>query len=166
MWYSTFDCVKWGGELLHLRWIFPLVLESTYEGDVGSAIRVDSGPHDLVLLYRFLLKDLCIFSGWCGGYPPWDTPMIYGTSALCFDLPSVGIFWKDSEDPGGACLPPSYTSDKEFSKSRLLAIIGLPWPMAGAWHMRQGSGLLPSSLKVHSPQIQANGCMAILTQVV
>jgi hypothetical protein len=31
----------------------------------------------------------------------------------------------------------------------------------GAWHMRQGPGLLPSSLKVHSPQIQAHGAMAI-----
>ncbi len=37
--------------------------------------------------------------------------------------------WKDSEDPGGACLSPSYTSDWLFSESRLLAIIGLPWPM-------------------------------------
>jgi hypothetical protein len=37
--------------------------------------------------------------------------------------------WKDSEDPGGACLSPSYTSNKQFSKSRLLAIIDLPWPM-------------------------------------
>ena len=28
-----------------------------------------------------------------------------------------------------ACLSPSYTSDKRFGKSRLLAIIGSPWPM-------------------------------------
>jgi hypothetical protein len=45
------------------KWIFPLVLESTYEGAVGSAIRVDSGPCDLVLFYRFLSKDLWIFPG-------------------------------------------------------------------------------------------------------
>jgi hypothetical protein len=37
--------------------------------------------------------------------------------------------WNDSEDPGGVCLSQSYTSDKQFSKLRLLAIIGLPWPM-------------------------------------
>ncbi len=39
--------------------------------------------------------------------------------------------WTDLEDPGGACLSPSYTSNKQFNKSRLLAIIGLPWPMTG-----------------------------------
>ena len=37
--------------------------------------------------------------------------------------------WKDLEDAGGACLSPSYTSDKQISESRLLAIIGSPWPM-------------------------------------
>ncbi len=37
--------------------------------------------------------------------------------------------WKDSEDPGGACLSPLYTRNWLFSKSRLLAIVGLPWPM-------------------------------------
>ncbi len=52
-----------GSELLHLRWIFPLILESTYKGAVGSAIGVDSGPYDLVLVYRFLAKDLWIFLG-------------------------------------------------------------------------------------------------------
>ncbi len=41
----------------------------------------------------------------------------------------LSILWKDSEDLGGACLSPSYTSDWLFRKSRLLAIIGLPWPM-------------------------------------
>ena len=35
-----------------------LVLESTYEGAVGSAIGADSGPYNLVLSYRFLSKDL------------------------------------------------------------------------------------------------------------
>ena len=40
----------------HLRWIFPLVLESTCKGAVGSAIGVDSGPYDLVLSYRFISK--------------------------------------------------------------------------------------------------------------
>ena len=38
-------------------------------------------------------------------------------------------FRKDSEDPGGACLSLSYTSNKQFSKPPLLAVIGLPWPM-------------------------------------
>jgi hypothetical protein len=37
--------------------------------------------------------------------------------------------WKDLEDPGGAYLSPSYTSDKQFRKSCLLAIIGSPWHM-------------------------------------
>ena len=32
-----------------------------YEGTIGSAIGVDSGPYDLVLVYRFLSKDLWIF---------------------------------------------------------------------------------------------------------
>ena len=44
-------------------------------------------------------------------------------SAIC------RIFWKDLEDPGGACLSPSHTSDWLFSELRLLAIVGLPWPM-------------------------------------
>ncbi len=58
---GTFNHVNQGDALPHLRWIFPLVLESTYKGAVGSAIRVDSGPYDLVLVYRFLPKDLWIF---------------------------------------------------------------------------------------------------------
>jgi hypothetical protein len=70
-----------------------------------------------------------IFSGWCGGYPTWDIRIICGASAICLDLPSVGNFWIDWEDPGGACLSPSYTSNKGFSKSHLLLIIGLQWPM-------------------------------------
>jgi hypothetical protein len=57
------------------------------------------------------------------GIPVWYR----GASAICLDLHL--IFWKDSEDPGGACLSPSYTSDWLFSESRPLAIIGLPWPM-------------------------------------
>ncbi len=129
MWYSTFDCVKWGGELPHLRWIFPLVLESTYKGAVGSAIGVDSGPYDLVLSYRFLSKDLWIFSGWCDGYPTWDSSMVLWRVSHLFGSAIYRIFWKDSEDPGGACLSPLYTIDSLFSKLRLLAIIGLPWPM-------------------------------------
>ena len=36
----------------------------------------------------------------------------------------------------------------------------------GAWHMTQGPGLLPSSLKVHLLQIQVDGAMAIFTRVV
>ena len=89
----------------------------------------DSGLCDLVLVYRFLSKDRWTFSGWCGGYPKWDTSMIPWHvshllwSAICQKL------WKDSEDPGGACcLSPLYTRDWRFSKSRLLAIFGLPWP--------------------------------------
>jgi hypothetical protein len=41
--------------------------------------------------------------------------------------------WKDLEDPGGACLSPSYTSDKQFSKLRLLPKIGSPWSMTRRW---------------------------------
>ncbi len=37
--------------------------------------------------------------------------------------------WKDLEDPGGACLSPSYTSNKRFTKICLLAILKLPWHM-------------------------------------
>ena len=74
-------------------------------------------------------KELWIFSGWCGGYPTWDTRMIPGASAICLDPPFVGIFWKYWEDPGGACLSPSYTSNKGFSELHLLLIIELPWPM-------------------------------------
>ena len=59
------------------------------------------------------------------GIPVWYC----GASAICLDLPSVRIFWKDLEDPGGACLSPSYTSNKRFSQLRLLAIIGSPLPM-------------------------------------
>jgi hypothetical protein len=91
-----------------------LVPESTYEGAIGSAICSNSDPYDLLLTYRFLSKDLWIFSGWCGGYPTWDSSMICGASAICLDLTSVRIFWKDSENPGGACLSPSYTSDWLF----------------------------------------------------
>ncbi len=132
MWYSTFNRVKWGGELHlhHLRWIFPLVLESTYEGAIGSAIGVDSGPfNDLVLSYRFLSNDLWIFSGWCGGCSTWDSSLVSWHVSHLFGSAICWIIWKDLEDPGGACLAPSYTSDWPFSESRLLAIIGSPWPM-------------------------------------
>jgi hypothetical protein len=37
--------------------------------------------------------------------------------------------WKDSEDPGGACLSPSYTSVGLFSELRPLGIIRSPWHM-------------------------------------
>jgi hypothetical protein len=92
---------------------------------------IDSGPCDLVLVYRFLSIDLWIFSGWCVGYPTWDTSMIPWRvnhligSAICQNL------WKDLWDPDGACQSPLYTSNKQFSKSGLLAIFGLPWPMTG-----------------------------------
>ena len=36
----------------------------------------------------------------------------------------------------------------------------------GAWHMRQGPGLLPSSFKVHLRQNEVDWAMAILTRVV
>ncbi len=98
-------------------------------GGRWSAICSNSNPYDLLLTYRFLSKDLWIFSSWCGGYPTWDSSMICGASAICSDLMSVHIFWKDSEDPGGACLSPSYTSVGYFSKARLLAMNGSPWPM-------------------------------------
>ena len=44
-------------------------------------------------------------------------------SAICLNL------WKDSWGPGDCCLSPMYTSNMRFSKSRLLAIFGSPWPM-------------------------------------
>ena len=46
------------------QWIFALVLESTYEGAIGLAIEVDSGPYDLILVYKFLPKDFWIFLGY------------------------------------------------------------------------------------------------------
>ncbi len=121
--------MKWGGELHHLRWIFPLVLESTYERVARSAIGVDSGPYDLVLSYRFLSKDLWVVYGWCGGYPTWDSSMVswrvshlFG-SAIC---PICEKIWKILVVPVCPCCTPAIGY---FSKSRLLAIIGLPWPM-------------------------------------
>ncbi len=45
-------------------------------------------------------------------------------SAICPNL------WQDLWDPGGACLSPMYTSHKQFSKSRHLAIVRLSWLMA------------------------------------
>ncbi len=90
----------------------------------------DSGPCDLVLVYRFLsTKDLWIFSFWCGGYLTWDTSMILWHTSHLFGSTICQNLWKDSWDPVGACLSPSYTNNKQFSESRLLAIIGLPWPM-------------------------------------
>ena len=89
----------------------------------------DSGTCDLVLVYRFLSKDLRIFSGWCVGYPTWDTSMIPWCVSHLFGSAICQNLWKDSWDPGGARLSPSYTRDKWFSKSRLLAIFGLPWSM-------------------------------------
>ena len=91
-----------------------LVPESTYEGAIGSAICLNSNPYNLLLTYRFPSIDLWIFSSWYGGYPTWDSSMICGASAICLELMSVRIFWKNSEDPGGACLSPSYTSDWLF----------------------------------------------------
>ncbi len=126
---STCNRAKWGGELLHLRWIFPLVLESTYEGAVGSAIRVDSGPCDLVLVYRFLWK---IFGSFLADVlailhriPVW----YHGASAICLDLPSVRIFEKIREILVVPVCHRSYTSDNRFNESGHLVIFWLPWPM-------------------------------------
>ncbi len=52
-------------------------------------------PYDLVLSYRFLSKDRWIFSGWCGGYPTWNSSMISWRvshllgSALCQILEKI-----------------------------------------------------------------------------
>ena len=112
------------------KWIFPLILESTYEKAVGSAIGVDSGPYDLVLIYRFLLKDLWIFLGWCVGYPTWEIQ--YDTWRISHLLePAICLLlWRRFVRTGGAYLSPSYTSDKRFSKPCHLSDILAPW----LWH--------------------------------
>ena len=91
--------------------------------------RRDSGQCDLVLVYRFLSKDVWIFSGICGGYPMWDTSMILWCVSHLFGSAICQNLWKDSWDPGGACLSPMCTIDKQFSESRLLAIIESPCTM-------------------------------------
>jgi len=61
-----FDHVNCGGELLHLSWIFwifLIVLESTYEGGVKSALGVGYASYDLISVYGFLPKGLWIFPG-------------------------------------------------------------------------------------------------------
>jgi hypothetical protein len=58
------------------------------------------------------------------GIPVWYC----GTSAICLDLPSVESFEKIRKIP----VVPVFTvvhQQLAFSKSRPLAIIGLPWPM-------------------------------------
>jgi len=44
-------------------WIFLIVLESTYEGGVESALGVGYVSYDLVSIYGFLPKDGWIFLG-------------------------------------------------------------------------------------------------------
>jgi len=44
-------------------WIFLIVLESTYEGGVKSALGVGYALYDLISVYGFLPKDLWIFPG-------------------------------------------------------------------------------------------------------
>ena len=63
--------------------------------------------------------------------------------------------WEDPEDPGGACLSPSYTSNMRFSKSRLLAISWLPWPMT---QLTFGGNLKTDKklLKFNSAKIASN----------
>ena len=61
-----FDHANCGGGLLHLSWIFCIfliVLGSTYKGGIESALGVDSASYDLLLIDRFLPKDLWIFLG-------------------------------------------------------------------------------------------------------
>ena len=118
-------CQPW-----HLRWIFPLVPESTYEGAVGLAICSNSDPYDLLLTYRFLPKDLWIFSSWCGGYPTWDSGMTLWRLSHLLESAICQIFekiWTILVVPVWHCRTPAIGC---FSKLRLLAIIGLPWPMA------------------------------------
>ena len=64
------------------------------------------------------------------------TVMTCGASAICLDLMSVRIFEQICEIlvvPFCHCL---YISDKQFSESRLLAIIGSSWPMTLAPQMK------------------------------
>ncbi len=93
-------------------------------------------------------------SNWSGFWPVWSGTALQTPIKRSLDLfrlmwwisylglrydtvacqPSAWIchlsnLWEDLEDPGGACLSPLYTSDWLFRESRLLAIIGLPWPM-------------------------------------
>jgi len=66
MWYVRSCELRWCCGLLHLSWIFwifLIVLRSTYKGGVESALGVDSATYVLILIYRFLPKDLWIFLG-------------------------------------------------------------------------------------------------------
>jgi hypothetical protein len=140
-------CQPW-----HLEWIFPLVLKSTYEGAIGLASCSNSNPYDLILVYRFLSKDLWIFSGWCGGYPTWDSSMVSWRVSYLFGSAICWIFekiWTILVVPvHHRCTPViGY-----FSKSRLIAIIGLPWPKTLAPTneaiRHETSGKKPLSVKV------------------
>ena len=53
---------------------------------------------------------------------PWHVSHLLG-STICQNLR------KDLQDPVGACLSLSYTSDKQFSKLCHLAIFWSPWPV-------------------------------------
>jgi hypothetical protein len=59
MWYVRSCELRWWASPPQLVfWIFLIVLGSTYEGGVESALGVDSASDDLILIYRFLPKDL------------------------------------------------------------------------------------------------------------
>ncbi len=93
---------------------FPLYQSLRTRGAVGSAICLNSNPYNLVLVYRFLSKDLWIFfwlMWWISylgfQYGMWRVSHLFGSDV------SLNL-WKDSEDPDGACLTPLYTSDWLF----------------------------------------------------
>jgi hypothetical protein len=108
--------VNQGGKLLHLRWIFLL----TFEGAIGSAIGVDSGPYNLVLVYRFLSKDHSRLMWWLSYVGMPDTVAYQPSAWICHLSESLKRFARS----GGACLSPLYTSNRLFSKSCHLAIFG------------------------------------------
>ena len=124
MWSWGRRCQPW-----HLKWIFPLVLESTYKGVVGSAICLISDTYDLIPVYRFLSKDLRIFSGWCGGYLTWDSSMVSWRVIHLFGSAICWIVEKIRKILVVPVCPRRTPVIGYFSKSRLLAIIESPWPM-------------------------------------
>ena len=49
--------------LVGSSWIFLIILESTHEGGIKSALGVGYASYDLISIYGFLPKDLWIFPG-------------------------------------------------------------------------------------------------------